>query len=352
MSEGNKSVLDAVYDAIKNAVGDDTFELPLLAWQPSGAESDEINELYCEEIKQYVEEPVPPCSFAASLKLLKRFSNKSFNDFWREPVTEYLPAVSEGTMKLCEYVYPHDEAVSYAKELIASLSVKELAKDFLYGVANNAPEYRTALACYFYVKNLPEHQFQKKYVGSTHDGNGDWVERYNDDKCEICGYQHTNCREPKMQFWHVNVDMSSFYFYGLLGRSNLNTVIMFLEEYKILPRPQTSKSDYDLFMKVIDVIENTPENMTSGKLRKVLKQSGLLKMTNDQIQHFVDMLGFLDILHPEDSHGMVYTHTMEKDMLDPLSFMGYAQHPVNRWTGKCGVDYESLKLLFDGIYNN
>jgi hypothetical protein len=105
-------------------------------------------------------------------------------------------------------------------------------------------------------------------------------------------------------------------------------------------------------MKVIDVIENTPENMTSGKLRKVLKQSGLLKMTNDQIQDFVDMLGFLDILHPEDSHGMVYTHTMEKDMLDPLSFMGYAQHPVNRWTGKCGVDYESLKLLFDGIYNN
>ena len=256
-------------------------------------------------------------------------------------------------MKLCETVYPHDEAICYAKKLIATLSVKELAKDFLYGVAHNAPEYRTALACYscyYYIKNLPIHEFEKKYVGSVVGKDGDFEDRYNENRCEICGYQHTVSREPKMQFWHINMDMASFYLNGRMGRSSLNTAMIFLEEYKRLPRPEHATSDYEHFMKIIDVIENSPSNMTSGKLRRELKQSGLLQMTLDQIEFFINTLGYLDILHSDDSHGMIYAHTPERDMLYPLSDRGYAEHPVNRWTRKCGIDYDSISMLFDGIY--
>ena len=154
-----------------------------------------------------------------------------------------------------------------------------------------------------------------------------------------------------MQFWHINVDMEHFYLNGRMGRSSLNTAIIFLEEYKKLSRPEHAITDYEHFKKIIEVIENTPQNMTSGKLRRELKQSGLLPMTLDQIEIFINTLGYLDILHSDDSHGMIYTHTPQRDMLYSLS-EGYAEHPVNRWTRKCGIDYDSMSMLFDGIYDS
>ena len=345
-----KNIIEAISETIANAIGDENFALPLAAWQASNSQSGEINAAYIEEIKAYQASPTAPCNKTTALKLLKRFARKDFREFWTTSVLEYLPAVSEGTMKLCEAVYPHDEAIHYAKELIATLSVRELAKDFLYGVAHNAPEYRTALACYYYIKNLPDHEFEKKYVGSVVGNDGEFEDRYNENRCEICGYQHTVSTEPKMQFWHINVDMENFYLNGRMGRSSLNTAIIFLEEYKKISRPEHAITDYEHFKKIIEVIENTPQNMTSGKLRSELKNSGLLKMTLDQIEVFINTLGYLDILHSDDSHGMLYKHTPEKDMLYPLSDRGYAEHPVNRWTRKCGIDYDSISMLFDGIY--
>lgn len=352
MEKQNKSVIEAIAETIANAVGDEGFTLPLAALQTSSPISVEMNASYVEEVKKYKDTPVAPCNKSTSLKLLKRFARKYFRDFWFSPVEEYLPAVTEGTMKLCEVVYPHDEAIRYARDSIATLSPKELAKDFIYGVTHNAPEYRTALACYYYIKNLPEHEFEKKYVGSVVGKDGNWEERYRESKCEICGYDHTLSTEPKMQFWHINVDMEHFYFKALIPfRFYLNTAIIFLEEYKNLPRPEHSLADYRHFMKIIEIIENAPLNTTSGKLRKELKQSGLLSMTMEQIEAFIDMLGYLNILHPNDSFGVTVGHTCEKDMLLPLSDRGYAAYPVNRWTRKCGIDYDSISMLFDGIYD-
>lgn len=351
MEKQNKSVIEAISETLANAVGDESFTLPLAVWQTSFHSSEEINAAYSEEIKAYKEAPTSPCNKATALKLLKRFARKNFRDFWTTPVTEYFPAVSEGIMKLCERVYPHDEAIRYAKELISTLSPRELARDFLYGVAHNAPEYRTALACYYYIKNLPEHKFEKKYVGSVVGKDGEPEDRYSENKCEICGYQHSVSAEPKMQFWYINMDMASFYFDGRMGRSSLNTAIIFLNEYKKLSRPKHSITDYEHFKKIIEVIENAPQNMTSGKLRRELKQSGLLQMTLYQIEVFINTLGYLDILHSDDSHGMIYTHTPQRDMLYPLSERGYAENPVNRWTRKCGIDYASISMLFDGIYD-
>ncbi|MBR6727352.1 MAG: hypothetical protein IKM08_04090, partial [Clostridia bacterium] len=171
MEKETNGVIKAISDTIAQAAADD-FVLPLAAWQTTAPRSDEIQAKYAKEEEDYQKAPVAPCNPSTSLKLLRRFARKDFRNFWTTPVAEYLPAVSEGTMKLCETVYPHDEAVCYAKELIATLSPKDLAKDFLYGVAHNAPAYRTALACYYYIKNLPEHAFERKYVGTVVGKNG------------------------------------------------------------------------------------------------------------------------------------------------------------------------------------
>ena len=308
--------------------------------------TEKVNAEYVNDVKTYFKKIVAPCDKKQSLKLLKQFAKKDFADFWNESVNSYLPAITEGTMKLSEKVYSHDDAIRYAKELIQTLDEKELARAFLYGIANNAPEYRTALGCYFFIKNLPEHQFEKKYIGTNSTG-----DVYSENTCEICKYNSKLSDEPKMQFWHINVDMEHFYFKALVPFCfNLNTAIVYLEEYKKLPTPIYSSDDLLLFKEIIALIETLPENTLPSKLRKELKSSKLLKMTIEQIDAFIDMLGYLNILHTEDSFGVTVGHTCERDMLYPLSDRSYFAHPVNRWTRKCGIDYQMIDMLFGDLY--
>ena len=308
--------------------------------------SEKVNAEYVDDIKAYFKTPINRCDKKQSLKLLKQFARKDFANFWNESVNLYLPAISEGTMKLSEKVYSHDEAIRYAKEMIQSFDKKELARTFLYGVANNAPEYRTALACYFFIKNLPEHQFEKEYIGTNSTG-----DVYSENTCEICKYNSKLSDEPKMQFWHINVDMEHFYFKALVPFCfNLNTAIVYLEEYKTLPTPNYTSKDFQLFKEIIALIESLPENTPPSKLCKELKDSGLLKMTIEQIDAFIDMLGYLNILHTDDSFGVTVGHTKERDMLYPLSDRSYFAHPVNRWTRKCGIDYQMIDMLFGDLY--
>ena len=311
-----------------------------------GNPSEEVNAQYVAEIKNYLEAPAPPCDKKRALKLLKRFSGKRFSDFWSNSVSEYLPAVSEGTMKTEEKLYTHDEAVQHAKALISDLNPKDLARDFLYGVAHNAPEYRTALACYYYVKNLPEHEFEKMFIGRT--AKGDF---YSDTTCEICSYNSKPEDEPKMKFRHVNNRMNRFYHNAEIPHCiRLNDAILFLEEYKKLPAPDVSVNDLKFFENIIAFIEALPENTAPSKLRKELKQSGLLKMTGRQIDSFIDMLGYLNVLHTDGSFGVTVCHTKERDMPDPISTWSDYAHPVNKWTRKCGIDHDMIHSLFDGLY--
>ena len=304
------------------------------------------NAEYTADIKKYFDAPVSLCTKEQSLKLLKRFSKKSFSAFWTDHVNEYLPAVSEGTMKLAEKKYSHEDAIKYAKSLIHALDPKELAKAFLYGVAHNSPEYRTALACYYYIKNLPEHEFEKCLIGSTAAG-----DIYSDHICEICGYDSKLSEEPKMQFWHINIDMANFYLTACIPFCfTLSTVILFLEEYKKLPEPPASVNDFKLFEQTIAFIEALLENTSPSKLRKELKQSGLLKMTTEQINAFIDMLGYLNILHTRNDFGVTACHTKERDMPGPLSDRSYFAHPVNRWTRKDGIDYDTIRHLFGNLF--
>ena len=154
-----------------------------------------------------------------------------------------------------------------------------------------------------------------------------------------------------MQFWHVNISMSWFYINGSIPFSfNLNEAILFLEEFQKLPPVETSIEDYYYFLEIMNLIDSLPENITSGRLRDELKHSGLLKLTKDQIAAFIDMLGYLNILHTSDCFGVTKQHICERDMLPPLSDRTYYAYPVYRWTGKYGVDRESIQELFEGCY--
>ena len=308
--------------------------------------TEKVNAEYLEEVAAYLSDPVPACNRKTAHKLLKRFAGKDFSVFWHDPVAEYLPAVSEGTMKLAERLYSHDEAICYAKALIDTLDPKNLARAFLYGVSHNAPEYRTALACYYFIRKLPVHPFEKRFIGTIFKG-----DVYSESVCEICKYNSKLSDEPKMRFFHINIDMAHFYHKAAIPFCfNLNTAIVYLEEFKQLPVPNCSPDDLSFFKEIIAIIEASPESTVPSKLRKALKDSDLLKMTVTQIDAFIDMLGYLNILHTDDSFGVTAGHIKERDMLPPLSDRSCFAYPVNRWTRKHGIDYSSIEQLFGNLY--
>ncbi len=298
--------------------------------------SEEINARYVNEINMYLASPCPACTKQKALKLLKKFSRMDWREFWFNDIAEYLPAVSEGTMKLKETRYPHDEAILYARNLISELDVKVLARDFLFGVAHNAPEYRTALACYYYIKNLPEHSFSEEC-------------------CAICRYTSKHYQfeipEPKMDFWHINGDMERFYINAWIpSQFNLNTAILYLEEYLKQARPKTNASDIEFFNSIISEIEASSEKVTPGTLCKILKGGILNFMTIDQINAFIDMLGYLNILHKPGTYGVTVRHTQSNEMELPNNERTNFAYPIYNWKRKYGIDYDSINYLFGDLH--
>ncbi len=309
--------------------------------------NDEINEQYLNEAAKYRDAPCAPCSKEKALKLLKKFARKEWSELWHSSVAEYLPAVSQGTMKLEEKLYSHDEAVRHAMDLAASIDEKELARDFLYGVRYNMPEYRSAIACYYYIKNLPTHNMEKRYLGCTIEGKS----IYMDDDCEICCYNSKPYDEPKMNFWSVNIELG---FFWLLGGKPvhlcLNSSILFLEEYLKLPKPATDVSDRDFFYSLLKDVEGSPENTTPSKLRRLFKADKLSHYSLDQTDMLIDTLGYLNILHKPDNYGVTVKHTLERDQEQPSNVRTDYAYPVCNWKKQHGVDYESVDALFGSAY--
>lgn len=321
--------------------------IQLLTRNFSAFSPEDVNASFDAEIAAYHNELPPPCDHRSAKKLLTQFHRKTFREFWEEPVSAYLPAVREGTMKITLPRFSHEAAMDAARELIQTLTAPDLARAFLYGTANNAPEYRTALACWFFINNLPSHDFSPAFLGTTARG-----DCYSESICGICDHNSKADKGSKYAFFAANHRMAAFYLTGHLGQHlSLDTAIHTLCEFKTLPMPQTSPADLEHFWKVIYFIEQVPENTTAAKLKKELKRSGLLHMTLEQIENFIDLLGYLNILHPADAFGVTVCHINYRDMREPTTRYNWSAYPVNLWKRADGIDYKSIHMLFDDLYN-
>lgn len=100
--DNSQDIASTIAETVENTAKDTPFCLPLAAWQTTSPASAEINAAYRAEIDAYKRAPAAPCDKTTANKLLCKFARKDFGTFWTSPVKEYLPAVSEGTMKLSE----------------------------------------------------------------------------------------------------------------------------------------------------------------------------------------------------------------------------------------------------------
>ena len=305
--------------------------------------SEKINKLFEEEIEKYKRNPPPECDRKTALKLLSQFQRDAddfCNKFWPGSVSKYLPAVEEGTMFLSEEGYPHTEALKIARQRTEALSYKDVVSAFVYGVAHGVPAYRTALPAYLHIKAIPAHGdeylHEDKYHTSEH--------------CRLCDFSAASV-ETKMSFMWVNsMQYSRIYLGGYLGLQSPEASSFILREFAKMPRVSASRDDYQLFIDSLKITQQLLPDKKVGAYKELLHKSKLLPLKQKEFQPYLNILGYLDILHTDNHRGVTKIFIRAQDMEDAWEQKNDYGYPVRFWRAKNGIDWARVDELFGDIF--
>jgi len=306
--------------------------------------SELINRKFDEEIIRFKESPPNACDHKTALKLLREFKRDSIDfgtKFWPNSVEKYLPAVVEGTMFLGEEPFEHEEAIKIARSRVEKIPYQNVAHAFIYGVARGIPAYRTALPAYLHIKNIPEH-------GEDH--LSDYTHKLYP-CCSFCSYSAPSV-ESKMSFMWINsMQYRRIYVGGYLGFSQSPEDSSFLlREFIKMPEVIASKDDYRLFVDSLKLVECLESEKKVNAYKEILQERKILPFQSKEYQKYLDILGYLDILHTDDHHGITKKFICLQDMAEAEEHKNDYGYPVRLWRAKNGVDWKRVSELFDCFF--
>ena len=301
---------------------------------------DEYDKILEEELSLIDTGEIKNCDDKKAKTLLKKW----YNNYYKEnSIIEYLPAINNGFMRKGEENYSHNEIIEKGKSICLSVSQKELAHAFIYGVTHNAPEYRYPLIAYYQFMNTPVHdldedtRFKKSKMKS----------------CVKCGYSEYN-KSLKSSFDSVNISLANFYFgYPEIYYMTLSSSLVYLEEYLKLPKVKSEVTDFNLFIDSISFICSL-DNAYPFEISEKLYKSKILPMTKEQIRTYLNLLGHLNILHHPNTNGIskVFTSICDINKLDIMYSKTNGNEftfPFRLYNTSFPVDFNSIDEVFISI---
>ncbi|MDE7297510.1 MAG: hypothetical protein K2N94_01615 [Lachnospiraceae bacterium] len=224
----------------------------------------------------------------------------------------------------------HDENIRKLKEMInhPNLSLHNLLSAYIAGF-QSFPRGRQPIISYLFARAVPLHDFCSSQGGKH---------------CEICAVRREfwleGGREIFRKYWGYSWNELPWEFY------------LDLEEFSKLQPIAATPEDLRIFLSVIDMIRNAPENETPGQLEQRIKKSKLIPncekyrlrgqlmalaelgvMPNPLIKPLFD--GFTDCNTRYDI-GRKVPGSSRSDIVLPLS----------GWRGKYGICEERFRELF------
>ena len=298
---------------------------------------DKYDILLEQELSLVDTDEVTSCDDKRAKVLLKKWYNNSYKE---NSIVTYLPAIKNGLMRKGEKYYSHNQIIEKGKRICESINQKELAHAFIYGIAHNDPEYRYPLIAYYHFMNTPSHDLAEDT-------------RYRSDKikkCAKCGYSEYN-KSIKSSFDSVNLSLAKFYFgYPEVYSMDLNSSIIYLEEYLKLPKVKSTVDDFNLFIDSISFIASL-DNAYPFEISEKLYKSKILPMTKEQVRTYLNLLGHLNILHHPKTVGIAkaFTSASDIDILDHMytkSAGNEFTYPFRLYNTAFGVDFYSIDYVF------
>ena len=281
--------------------------------------------------------PVPPCTKEEALKFFKK-SDMLFGREQEELLLRAMPLISGGFVRE-KIVYPtHEGMLLSAKKLVAEADELALAEGFIHGITHkNQREYILPFVAYHFFKNFPAHKkVERKKLSS-------W--------CSVCDYRDAPAvsgkENPKYSDFHdAFLDASFLYQAKTYISYSVNHALYCLEEGVKFPKMQATKEDFSAFVLALRLAESVPPTKKVGEYKQALHKSKILPLTGDETQEFINILSYLNILHPKDKVGYAKKYTPILEQEDAVEHKNDYAYPVCHWHGADGVDYEMVEQLF------
>ncbi len=302
-----------------------------------------INKQFDEEIGRFKKAPPSACDRKTALKLLREFERDSIDfgtKFWPNSVEKYLPAVLEGTMLLAEEPFNHLQALKLARERVEGISYRDAANAFIYGVARGIPSYRTALPAYLHIKSIPDH-LEEHLINDP---------QHTFPCCDYCGYRAASV-ETKLSFMWINsMQYKRIFEGGYLGQQDPTASSFLLREFMKMPKVTATKEDLQLFTDSLKLAERLQGEKKIGAYKEALQKSKLLPFKSKEYQPYLNILGYLDILHTDVHKGITKKFIRIQDMEEAVEYKNDYEYPVRFWRAENGVDWERVRALFGILF--
>lgn len=150
--------------------------------------------------------------------------------------------------------------------------------------------------------------------------------------------------------WINSMQYYRIYAGGYLGGQGPDDSSFLLREFIKMPEVIATKDDYQLFVDSLKLVECLQSEKKVGAYKEILQKSKILPFKSREYSQYLDILGYLDILHTEEHHGITKQFIRVQDMKEAEEHKNDYGYPVRFWRAQNGVDWNRVSKLFDCIF--
>ena len=297
-----------------------------------------------EKIQKSRTQSIPAYTKTQALKIFKNSNTLFATPKFDELLLEAVPLITAGFIREKVEKYSHDEMLQKAQDMISGADELALAEGFIYGVVHkDSREYMLPFVAYHFFKNFPYHK-KTQYI----DAEGNTL----DCRCGVCGYTdnspHKKCGRDGAyyQFFNAFLDAEFLYHAKTYVSYPVKHALYCLEEGLKFPKVKSTQADFERFISAVRLAETIPPRKKVGTYKQILHRSKILPLTVDETQDFINVLSYLNILHPKGMFGFAEMYTPPCERKDSNEYRNDYEYPVCHWKGEDGVDYKMIEKLF------
>lgn len=223
----------------------------------------------------------------------------------------------------------HDGVIEKLQALIPTLSLEDVASQFIASLSSRRLDLRSALGSFIVGRHILKHEFSGEETNCAYCGGSNKIERLED----------------------LNVLNFERFKWGGIRHLDPLYIAFDLEQFSKSDRLLPTTEDYEILNAILSVIAQLP---TEAKLRDLEKAlSKVIKSNKEEREVLLQILGFCSIISTDEHPGFINKFIPFEEREEPSHSKNDWSYPVCWWRGKDGLNQSAVRAIFpDSLYTN
>jgi len=219
--------------------------------------------------------------------------------------------------------WTHDEVIEFALRHLQYVDTISISNAFVASLETRELSYRSAFGSFSTLRHIQAHEFEGKGI-----------------HCRYCGEYANSEQKP------INLNVLNFERTKWGGVRHLHPVYagFDLSLFRELPPIAPSPKAIEILKKILEVIDEAPEEATSAQLEKIIGKT--LKSNKSEREVLIAILGFSGVLEIEDHKGFLNQFIRADRRELPFRRFVDMPYPSCWWTGKSRINPEAVNFWF------